>query len=833
MKKIFLFWAGLLISLCISSNLYAQLNIAFGSQINYTQAVSDIWGYTDPAGNEYALVCTQTGLAIANVTNPALATELHFIAGSNNTWRDVHTWSHYAYMVTESSSSGGLLIIDLAGLPSTITTYYTDLGIGYYAAHTLYVDDATGTGYLFGAKSTIQGNATFFINIAANPTNPTYLGKYTTAYVHDGYVRNDTMWSCEIYAGRFAVVDVSDKTAPVVLATQTTPYAFTHAAWLSDNSHYLFTTDEKNGAPITVYDVSDIYDIKEIARYRTKPLSDSLTIAHNDYVRGDFLVSSYYTAGITIADITYPYNIVEVGNYDTSFFTGAGFNGCWGVYPYFASGTILATDRQEGLFVLTPTYTHACWLEGVVHNILNNAPLPNAEVHIIGIEAGFDRSDFYGFYATGTAIANTYQVVASATGFYNDTLSVALNNGVLSNLDFSLIPNTYCSTMPSGLIDVAYTDSSAIIAWQPSADAQQYVLQYRAIDSDTWQSSGMVSDTSFAIGGLIPCTAYQFRLQSRCNYNLSSPFTPIETFVTTAPNPEWLATSTLSCGSSLDLNTRVIGYAGGTWSGGDYINSNGLFDPSNLAAGDYAVTYTVEAGNCTVSETHDITVVPCFLTAHLHVILGGAYQVAAGNMRNNLSSGGLIPLSQPYNTTPWYYNGTETLAAMPADAVDWVLIELRSATDIGHIETRAAAILLQDGRLLNTNGTSGVQFLTTDTAAYYLVVRHRNHLAVVSQTAVPLPNTAETAYDFATIGAAMGGNQTYFVANGGVYALRPGDMNGNGVITVDDFNSYLSQISQINVYQSSDITLDASVTVADFNQYLPQSSFIGLSVVRY
>jgi choice-of-anchor B domain-containing protein len=821
-----------LLCLAIAQPIHAQLNVGFNSQINYTDAVNDIWGYTDASGNEYALVGTQTGLAIVDVTDPNAIDSLHFVAGPNNTWRDVHTWSHYAYMVTESSSSGGLLIIDLAGLPSTITTYYTAMGFGYYSAHTLYIDDSTGIGYLFGAKSSGQGNATFFIDIAANPTNPTYLGKYSTAYVHDGYVRNDTMWTAEVYAGRFSVVNVSNKSNPVVMASQTTPYAFTHTVWLSDNSNYLFVTDEKNAAPVVAYDVSDILDIKELDRYRTKPISDSLIVAHNDYVRGDFLVSSYYTAGITIADISRPHNIIEVGNYDTSPLTGGGYNGCWGVYPYFNSGTILATDRQEGLFVLSPTYVHACWLEGTVSNALTNSPIANATVQIIGMEAGFDRSDFAGFYATGTAIAATYQVVASANGYYNDTLSVTLSNGVLNTQNIALVPLTYCSQTPTNLAFTVNNDTTATFTWDNMPNTQQYALQYRRTNSATWQTHYSTTPNA-TINTLSPCTDYEFRLQSLCNYGISSPYTLIDTFATLAPSAVWASTTLQACpNNSLDLNARVLGKSGGTWSGGSYVSSNGIFDPTGLSSGNYTVTYTVVANTCTVSESHDIAITPCYTAAHLKAILGGAYNPLSNLMNNSLVTNNLLPTTQSYNVAPWNYAGTETFGTLPSNAVDWVLVELHPAGNMEMISQQAAAILLQDGTLISPDGASGVQFLNVDAAQYYILLRHRNHLAVMSNSAVSLPNTASTPYDFTASGAAMGTNQTYAV-NSNLYALRPGDTNANGVITVSDFNIYAEQIAQINLYSPADINLDRTITVADFNQYFPHSSFIGIPVVRY
>ena len=47
----------------------AQLNITLQSNLSYPENLSDIWGYTDTAGNEYALIGTRNGVSIVNVTD--------------------------------------------------------------------------------------------------------------------------------------------------------------------------------------------------------------------------------------------------------------------------------------------------------------------------------------------------------------------------------------------------------------------------------------------------------------------------------------------------------------------------------------------------------------------------------------------------------------------------------------------------------------------------------------------------------------------------------------------------------------------------------------------
>ena len=81
---------------------------------------SDIWGWVDPNGNEYALVGLNDGFSVVDVTNGTNPIEMFYIPDLNSTWRDIKTWNNYAYVTTEADA--GLLIVDLNDM--TGNTYY-------------------------------------------------------------------------------------------------------------------------------------------------------------------------------------------------------------------------------------------------------------------------------------------------------------------------------------------------------------------------------------------------------------------------------------------------------------------------------------------------------------------------------------------------------------------------------------------------------------------------------------------------------------------------------------------------------------------------------------
>jgi len=257
--------------------------------------------------------------------NPANPVETQNIPHVSTTWRDIKTWGTRAYVINESQD--GLMIIDLSTLPGTCSYNFWDGAAQNYIyngapfvhtdAHNIFIDEY-GYGYLFGGNSPGGGGA-LIIDIASNPANPQIVGQYDLAYCHDGYVRNNILYTAEIYNGLFAMVDVSNKAtigAAQVLGTGNTTDAFTHNVWISDDSNYAFTTDERSGAEVGSFDISNPANIQRLTGYRSNPGSG--VIPHNTHVKNDYLFTSYYADGVTVVCAQNPRILTEVANYDTS-----------------------------------------------------------------------------------------------------------------------------------------------------------------------------------------------------------------------------------------------------------------------------------------------------------------------------------------------------------------------------------------------------------------------------------------------------------------------------------------------------------------------------------
>ncbi|MGB1204010.1 MAG: choice-of-anchor B family protein [Chitinophagales bacterium] len=387
----------------------AQSEMQKLGQLEYEMGLNDVWGYADESGKEYAFVGTIHGLSIVDVSEPTTPDELFFIEGLTSTWRDIKTWEHYAYVVNEKG--GGILIIDLSQLPTAIDTVSYDADGYVYKAHNIWIDEF-GFAYAAGFNKVDTSIPTAergvaIIDLNDNPMQPNLVHLYQEDYSHDVYVKDNLMFTSEIYKGEFAIIDVANKTNPILLARQNTPSNFTHNAWLSNDGNTLFTTDERSNGSVSSYNISDFSDIKLLDSFRAE--RGTGLIPHNVHVKNNFVVVSNYTAGVLVLDATETDALTLTEYYDTSFESGGGFKGCWGAYPFLPSGNILASDRQNGLIIVAPNYSRAAYVEGNVRNTITDEYISNTSIYLSEGNSN-EMSDFVGHYKLGTGTPATYNV---------------------------------------------------------------------------------------------------------------------------------------------------------------------------------------------------------------------------------------------------------------------------------------------------------------------------------------------------------------------------------------------------------------------------------------
>jgi len=260
-------------------------------------------------------------------------------------------------------------------------------------------------------------------------------------------------------------------------------------------------------------------------------------------------------------------------------------------------------------------------------------------------------------------------------------------------------------------------------------------------------------------------------------------------------------TSICNCGSiMLDAG---YGYSNYSWSSGE--SSSKIYVTPGIPTL-YTVTVTDNMG-CQGTDDIMINTHTCpGLSLDAAVLLQGAYD-NAGIMDTQLNT--ILPLSQPYNVDPWFYNGNETLSAIPPQMVDWILIELRDMNDFTRVLDKKAGLLLNDGSIVNVNLNGGLEFNCVVTGNYYIVIRHRNHMPVMS--AIPYNMPYPGTLDFRDIinHPPYGGAQDALIElQTGHWGMLSGDLNQNYVLKYSGSNNDRGPVLQriVNVTGSTSIT---------------------------
>jgi len=216
-------------------------------------------------------------------------------------------------------------------------------------------------------------------------------------------------------------------------------------------------------------------------------------------------------------------------------------------------------------------------------------------------------------------------------------------------------------------------------------------------------------------------------------------------------------------------------------------------------------------------------------TGQLKAFLAGYYDQASGTMSNQLLGAGLLPATQPFNGPPFNYQGSESLQTNRTDLCDWVLLEVRQAQAPQTITARQAVLISQDGQLLSSAGSPSIVFANVPQGMYYLSIRHKSHLGVISSQPVSLNPQVPVSYDYTTsVNQALGNNQLMSLTQAGnVVGLFPGDFDNNGVINNQDFNQWKQNGAVVNTYLPIDADGNGIVNNQDFNKWAANPSKVG------
>ena len=340
----------------------------------YNSPYNECWGF-EVNGSEIAVIGSTAGTHFFDVTNPATATEVAFVAGAYTgagvIHRDYHDFEGYLYAVCSEGNTSTLQIIDISNLPDSVSTVY-DSNELFTNSHNIYIDTTSAKMYSCGYP-----NGTMQVYSLNSPQDPILIYTSYNYQVHDAYIINDIAYlNCGGNGLRiedFTMVNtIGDQ--PTLLTTLTSyPYAgYNHSGWLNEDQTIYAMFDENFGYDVKLLDVSNLSDISVLSTFNSGV--DEQSVAHNGIIKGDLLFISYLHDGLRVFDISDPYNPIQIWQYDTCSSTNytSMWVGAWGVYPNLPSGNIIVSDMQTGLYLFqcgTPT--------SIIENKLNTKVYPN------------------------------------------------------------------------------------------------------------------------------------------------------------------------------------------------------------------------------------------------------------------------------------------------------------------------------------------------------------------------------------------------------------------------------------------------------------------------
>jgi choice-of-anchor B domain-containing protein len=316
-----------------------------------------IWGWTGSDGREYALVTSRSpggvmAVEIFDGTNPVVPPKLRgwVPAGHISVWHEVTTAGNYAYKVSQEGSHG-IQIIDLAPLNQgqDMKKVKDFVGTGISINHTVFCDTTVKPHRLFVTRGTTAGVRIYSL---ADPVNPVQIGDIP-GEAHDMFARGNRLYVSTQRRHSVQIWNIADPANPVMEGTiELGTGSIAHNAWPTEDNTHLFTTEEVSGKPVKAFSLANIQNPAKVGEYRGPGTGD--IIAHNVFVKGNFLYIGYYTAGLRIWDISNPAAMKELAYHRPSTASGL-YDGSWGVYPWFKSGLIVHGDDRQGLFVVRAT----------------------------------------------------------------------------------------------------------------------------------------------------------------------------------------------------------------------------------------------------------------------------------------------------------------------------------------------------------------------------------------------------------------------------------------------------------------------------------------------
>ncbi|MEM7083813.1 MAG: thrombospondin type 3 repeat-containing protein [Pseudomonadota bacterium] len=355
MGKVFSALVTMLVSLSFATAISAQeapFNIGLVGTFDQANNYADIWGDGNYAYLARFGVNEINIVDISNPASPQLAATYDTGVGGASA-QDVKVHNDLMFVSLEGVSPGAQ-IVDVRNPVAPVKL--TDITVRTAVHNTFYYE-----GWLYLVDSQLNEVDIVDLRNYDPDSAPSVIATSTyemvnvgNQFVHDITVQDDRLYVSAWDSIRIFDVSNLDSGPPVFMGSAQGNAV--HAAWPTGDNRFLVVSEERASGGLTLYELDDN------GTTVTLTLRDALTLdssrafsTHNPVVVGNTVYASWYEAGLQVLEID-PVSATwdVVASYDTSLLTGANgfFDGNWGVYPFLGTDRVLASDVQNGLFVL-------------------------------------------------------------------------------------------------------------------------------------------------------------------------------------------------------------------------------------------------------------------------------------------------------------------------------------------------------------------------------------------------------------------------------------------------------------------------------------------------
>jgi choice-of-anchor B domain-containing protein len=314
---------------------------------------SDIWGEGD-----YAYLGAYSGrkVSILDVSDPANPSLVSFYAPATGSgaFHDVKVYNGIGYFADDAGD--GMHIVDVSDPANpTLLAIIRSTDSGFDNIHNSSVHE----NYLY----MVNNSSTIKVFDMISPASPIFVRDILTpnsGAIHDVTPLGTRLYASDIRRGLTYIYDITSigSSAAILLAEVPTG-SRAHSSWATSDGTILVSAQEKSDGNVVIFDISNLAAPVLLSTMdRTSlGLGSEVLSPHNPVLFSDTLLFiSWYEAGVVAIDISDPSNPVKIGQYDTwdnnAFF---GYDGNWGVYPFFGLDRVLLSDEQNGLFVVDAT----------------------------------------------------------------------------------------------------------------------------------------------------------------------------------------------------------------------------------------------------------------------------------------------------------------------------------------------------------------------------------------------------------------------------------------------------------------------------------------------